>query len=203
MKLLLVDDDTLVLNSLETILKAQGFTVLGKAGDGESAVEEYFSLKPDVVLMDIRMQPKDGIYATEKILKKDPDAKILLLTTFNEEEYIDRAMNLGAGGYILKQNFKELPAAIHSVYQGSVVLDKDVLSKKIKNFDNEPKPDTSLTDREWDVLQAVADGLNNREIAERLFLSEGTVRNYISLLLDKLDLRDRTQLAIYYYKNYK
>lgn len=198
MRILLVDDDVLVLNSLKAILSAQGFDVVGEAAEGEEAVEKYMALHPEVVLMDIRMEPKDGIYGTEEILKRDPQAKILLLTTFNEEEYIDRAMALGAGGYILKQNFKDLPAAIKAVGQGNIVFDKEVISKKFKG----PKTqDLPLTPREFDIVRGVSKGLNNREIAEKLFLSEGTVRNYLSGILDKLNLRDRTQVAVFYYKH--
>ncbi len=201
MNLLLVDDDMLVLSSLETILTAHGFDIVGQATDGESAVTSYKKLLPDVVLMDIRMQPTDGIYATEKILKINSEAKILLLTTFNEEEYIDQAMELGASGYILKQNFEELPSAIRAVHKGNIVFDKEVLSKKFKTAT--PKPDIDLTEREKDILHSVAEGLNNKEIAEKHYLSEGTVRNYISILLNKLNLRDRTQLAIFFYKHYQ
>lgn len=144
------------------------------------------------------MEKMNGIEATEEILKIDPKAKILLITTFEDDEYISSALSLGCKGYILKQNIEGIIPAINAVYSGNLVFDSKIVSNiqsySKKNFNKD------LTDREFNILLLVAEGLNNKEIAKRLFLSEGTVRNYISIMLEKLSLRDRTQLAIYYYK---
>ena len=145
--------------------------------------------------MDIRMEKLNGIEATREIIEYDPEAKILLITTFQDDEYILSAINLGCKGYILKQNIEGIIPAIKAVYSGNLVFDSKIVSSfqkpTRKNFKEE------LTEREMDILLLVAEGLNNKEIAEKLYLSEGTVRNYISSMLEKLNLRDRTQLAIY------
>lgn len=198
MKIIIVDDDFLVVNSLKTIVNASGIEVLAVGHDGIEAVKLYKEHKPDLILMDIRMENMNGIEATQEILVNDPEAKILLITTFQDDEYISQALSLGCKGYILKQNIQGIIPAINAVYSGNHVFD----SKIVSNFQKYTKKNTStdLTDREFDILLLVAEGLNNKEIADKLFLSEGTVRNYISNMLEKLSLRDRTQLAIYYYK---
>ncbi len=198
MNIIIIDDDHLVVNSLKTIINASGIEVLAVGYDGLQAVELYNKYRPDIILMDIRMEKMDGIEATETILKIDPNAKILLITTFQDEEYIGAALSLGCNGYILKQNIKGIIPAINAVHSGNLVFD----SKIVSNIKKYTKKDinTNLSDRELDILLLVAEGLNNREISDKLFLSEGTVRNYISNMLEKLSLRDRTQLAIYYYK---
>ena len=144
------------------------------------------------------METMNGIEATKEILKIDPKAKILLITTFQDDEYISSALSLGCRGYILKQNIEGIIPAINAVYSGNLVFDSKIVSN-IQTY-SKKNIDSNLTDREFDILLLVAEGLNNKEIAKRLFLSEGTVRNYISIMLEKLSLRDRTQLAIYYYK---
>lgn len=199
MKIIIVDDDHLVVNSLETITSANGIEVLATGYDGFEAIELYKRHRPDLILMDIRMERLNGIDATKEILRIDPDANILLITTFQDDEYISAALALGCKGYILKQNIKGIIPAINAVYSGNLVFDSNIVS----NIKGKPGKGlgANLSPRELDILLLVADGLNNREIAERLFLSEGTVRNYISNLLNRLCLRDRTQLAIYYYKN--
>lgn len=198
MNIVIVDDDYLVVNSLKTIVSASGIEVLAAGYDGLEAVKLYTKYRPDLILMDIRMQKMNGIDATKEILKIDPDAKILLITTFQDDEYISSALSLGCKGYILKQNIKGIIPAINAVYSGNLVFDSKIVSN-IKRYS--PKNiNVNLSDREFDILLLVAEGLNNKEIADRIFLSEGTIRNYISNLLDKLSLRDRTQLAIYYYK---
>lgn len=198
MKVIIVDDDYLVVNSLKTIVNASGIEVLAVGYDGIEAVELYTKYKPDLILMDIRMEKMNGIEATQEILQKNPNAKILLITTFQDDEYISSALSLGCKGYILKQNIEGIIPAINAVYSGNMVFDSKIVSSiqkhSTKNLNND------LSDREKDILLLVAEGLNNKEIAEKLFLSEGTVRNYISIMLEKLSLRDRTQLAIYYYK---
>ena len=198
MKIVIVDDDYLVVNSLKTILTANGIEVLGEGYDGEEAVKLYDKHRPDLILMDIRMDKMNGIEATEKILQLDTDAKILLITTFQDDEYISAALSLGCKGYILKQNIKGIIPAINAVYSGNIVYDSKIVSSIQKQ--SKKKVDPDLTDRELGILLLVAEGLNNKEISEKLYLSEGTVRNYISNMLEKLSLRDRTQLAIYYYK---
>ena len=198
MKVIIVDDDYLVVNSLKTIVNASGIEVLAVGYDGIEAVELYTKYKPDLILMDIRMEKMNGIEATQEILQKDPNAKILLITTFQDDEYISSALSLGCKGYILKQNIEGIIPAINAVYSGNMVFDSKIVSSMQKHSTKSINID--LSDREKDILLLVAEGLNNKEIAEKLFLSEGTVRNYISIMLEKLSLRDRTQLAIYYYK---
>lgn len=198
MKIIIVDDDPLVVTSLKTIVSASGIEVLAVGYDGIEAVDLYKKHRPDLILMDIRMEKLNGIEATREITEYDPEAKILLITTFQDDEYILSAINLGCKGYILKQNIEGIIPAIKAVYSGNLVFDSKIVSSfqkpTRKNFKEE------LTEREMDILLLVAEGLNNKEIAEKLYLSEGTVRNYISSMLEKLNLRDRTQLAIYYYK---
>ncbi|WMM24660.1 response regulator transcription factor [Tissierella sp. MB52-C2] len=198
MKVIIVDDDYLVVNSLKTIVNASGIEVLAVGHDGMEAVELYSLHKPDLILMDIRMEKMNGIEATKEILDRDPNAKILLITTFQDDEYISAALSLGCKGYILKQNIGGIIPAINAVYSGNHVFDSKIVSNIQKH--SKKNIDIDLTDREFDILLLVAEGFNNKEIAEKLFLSEGTVRNYISHMLEKLSLRDRTQLAIYYYK---
>lgn len=204
MKIIIIDDDHLVVNSLKTIIEASDIEVLAVGYDGLDAIELFKEHTPDLVLMDIRMEKLSGIEATKEILSVDEEAKILLITTFQDDEYISSALSLGCRGYILKQNIKGIIPAINAVYSGNLVFD----SKIVSNIKQSPISNTSineiginLSERENDILLLLADGLNNKEIAAELFLSEGTVRNYISIMLDKLDLRDRTQLAIYFYKN--
>lgn len=198
MNLIIVDDDPLVVNSLETIITASGIDVLAVGYNGLQAVELFDMHRPDVVLMDIRMEGMSGIEATKEILKIDDNARILLITTFQDDEYIGAALSLGCKGYILKQNIKGIIPAINAVHSGNLVFDSRIVSN-IKSY-SQRIINVDLSERELDILLLVAEGLNNREIAHKLFLSEGTVRNYISNMLTKLELRDRTQLAIYYYK---
>ncbi|GFN34887.1 response regulator transcription factor [Tepidimicrobium xylanilyticum] len=199
MNIIIIDDDPLVVESLKTIIEANGIEILAVGYNGHQAVELYEKYKPDLMLMDIRMERLNGLDATREILKIDPEARILLITTFQDDEYIGSALSLGCKGYILKQNIKGIIPAINAVYSGNLVFDSKIVSN-IKKYSKRDNIDTDLSERELDILLLVAEGLNNKEIAEKLYLSEGTVRNYISNMLDKLGLRDRTQLAIYYYK---
>lgn len=198
MRVIVVDDDKIVVKSLVTILGAMGIDVVGTASNGKEALDEFKRLHPDVVLLDIRMDEYDGIWATEKIIESDKNAKILLLTTFSEEEYIKNAVEKGAKGYILKDNIEDLKPAIEAVYNGKIVFDSDVYKIAI-NVASEKKPE-NLTKRELEVLELLADGMNNKEIGEKLFLSEGTVRNHVSQILLKTGTRDRTELAVKYLK---
>lgn len=203
MRVLLVDDDSLVALSLKTILEAsEEIEIAGIGHSGEEAVTLYPSLQPDILLMDIRMANMSGLEAGEKILKEYLDAKILFLTTFSDDEYIIKALHIGAKGYILKQDFEAIAPALHAVYGGQTVFGSQVMSRipelmQTKNAFDYTKH--GLNEKEYAIMELVAKGLNNKELAEELFLSEGTVRNYLSVMLEKLNLRDRTQLAIFYY----
>lgn len=207
-KILLIDDDELITMSLEMIINAEeGFTVIGKGNSGREGVQLFEELKPDLLLMDIRMVDMNGLEAAEEILKKHKDAVILFLTTFSDDEYIVKALKLGVRGYLLKQDYKSLPAALHAAMDGQSVFGGAIVDKlpnlmtqseQPEGFDYEAK---EITEKEYEVIQLVAEGFSNKEIAQKLFLSEGTVRNYLSTILEKLELRDRTQLAIFYLKN--
>lgn len=205
MNIVIVDDDNLVSLSLKTILEASGEVTVAEIGkNGKEAITLYEKHHPDVLLMDIRMDTMTGLDAAEIILKKDANARILLLTTFSDDEYIVRALHLGVKGYILKQDFESLLPALKAVTNGQSVFGSEVIGKLPNFFNQQEKFDGStfgLTAKEMDLIELIADGLSNKEIAEQLFLSEGTVRNYLSSILEKLELRDRTQLAVFYYKN--
>ena len=207
MNIIVIDDDRLVALSLKTILESTGkVTVVAMGESGQQAVELYESLRPDVILMDIRMDGMTGIEAGEIILKKFPDARILYLTTFSDDEYIVKALNMGAKGYILKQDFDGIAPALEAVMRGQSVFGEKIITKLPELMVPKEKFDFAahgISDKEREVLELVAKGHSNKEIAGQLFLSEGTVRNYISSLLDKLCLRDRTQLAVYYYTEVK
>lgn len=205
MRVLVVDDDTLVAISLKTILESdKSIEVVAVGSSGEEAIELYRTHQPDVLLMDIRMSGMTGLDAGEVLLKEDDKAKILYLTTFMDDEYIVKALTIGAKGYILKQDFEGIIPALNAVYGGQSVFGQDIVDKlpdlmnKKNSFDYDKY---DISEKEQEIIEEVAAGYSNKEISERLFLSEGTVRNYISSILDKLQLRDRTQLAIFYYKN--
>ena len=205
MNIVIIDDDKLVAVSLKTILESTGSVkVLAMGSCGEEAIELYSLLKPDVLLMDIRMNGMSGIEAGEKILAGYPDARILYLTTFSDDEYIIKAVLMGAKGYILKQDFESICPAIETVMNGQTVFGSDVASKLPELLTNHSSFDFDrygIVEKEQEIIEQVAKGLSNKEIAALLYLSEGTVRNYISTILEKLSLRDRTQLAIFYYTN--
>lgn len=205
MKIIIVDDDKLVSSSLKTILESsKEVEVLAIGNNGLEAISLYEQYLPELVLMDIRMDQMNGIEAGEQILTKYPEAKIIYLTTFSDEEYIGVALKIGAKGYILKQNFESILPAIKAVMSGQNVFGTEIisklptLSKKIVDLSI-----YNLTEKEFEIIELIAEGLNNKEIANQLCLGEGTVRNYLSIILEKLDLRDRTQLAIFYYKHLK
>ncbi|MCH5348157.1 MAG: response regulator transcription factor [Oscillospiraceae bacterium] len=181
-------------------------TVEAMGSSGEDAVKLYRLHKPDVMLMDIRMEGMSGIEAGEIILKEDPEAKILYLTTFSDDEYIIKALNMGANGYILKQDFECIAPALEAVIKGQGVFGDKIMNKLPELMKAREAYDYAahgINDKEKEIMELIAAGLSNKEIAGKLFLGEGTVRNYISALLDKLDLRDRTQLAVYYYTEVK
>lgn len=205
MRIIIVDDDALVTASLKIILEANpDIEVLATGTSGIDAIKLYDVHKPDILLMDIRMEQMDGLEASGKIIAAHPDAKILLLTTFADDEYIVKAIHTGAKGYILKQDFESVAPAITAVYNGQTVFGNEIMNKIPSLLQQEDSFDYlsyNLTEKEFELIRLIADGLNNKEIAEQLYLSEGTVRNYLSSILMKLDLRDRTQLACFYYKN--
>lgn len=211
MRVLVVDDDRLVCESLKIILQAHGdVEVVGTGYSGHEAVALYAKLKPDVLLMDIRMEGMTGLEACRQVLSQFPDARVLFLTTFLDDEYIVQALRLGAKGYILKQDFESIIPALKAVHTGQSVFGDAIVTKLPKllqgigSDEGDQKAIAArlsacgINDREKDIIELVARGLSNREIAETLYLSEGTVRNYISVILEKLGLRDRTQLAVFY-----
>ena len=198
MNVIIVDDDFLVVDALKTIVEAAGINVIATGANGEEAIALAREYRPEVIMLDIRMQPTNGMEATRAIMAEDPDAKILLITTFQDEEYIAGALSLGCRGYILKSNIGGILPALTAVNSGQMVFDSKIVEKMQQPTAQKNFPE--LSGRELDILKLIAEGMNNKEIAAQLFLSEGTVRNYISSLLEKLELRDRTQLAIYYFK---
>ena len=202
MRLVVVDDDQIVAISLKTILEAdEEIDVVACGNDGEDAIMLYEREKPDILLMDIQMKNVSGLSAAEEIMKKDSDAKILLLTTFSDDEYIVKALDIGVKGYILKQDFDGIVPAVKAVFRGQSVFGGEIVSKIPVLSSTKSEFDFAAYDigqKEQEVIAQVALGKSNREIAETLFLSEGTVRNYISSVLEKLSLRDRTQLAVFY-----
>ena len=205
MKITIIDDDAIVVSSIKTILEASGeFEVLGTGLNGEDAIKLFKEKKPEITLIDIQMPLMTGLEAVEAILKLDKTAKILFLTTFADDEYIIKALNLGVKGYILKQDFDNIVPALKSVLSGQNVFGADIVSK-LTNLVTEEKnfnyKSLGITEKEEEVILLVANGLNNKEISEKLYLSEGTVRNYVSSILSKLNIRDRTGLAIFHYKN--
>lgn len=206
MKVIIADDDGLIRDSLKLILELEDdIEVVATAENGEEAINFCTQYSPDIVLMDIRMPILDGVLATKEIKNQQKNIKIIILTTFKDDEYIAEAIKNGAEGYILKnQNSDSIIESIRMVYNGNGVFQSDVLNSimsMIKNNKKNPSK-VKLSEREFEVLALVGEGLTNREISQKLYLSEGTVRNYITALLQKLQLRDRTQLAIYYLKNY-
>lgn len=205
MRVLVVDDDKLVAISLKTILEADAtVSVVGMGHSGEEAIELYREHQPDVLLMDIRMTGMTGLDAAECILKEYTAAKILFLTTFSDDEYIVKALNIGAKGYLLKQDFEGIVPALKAVDGGQSVFGGEIVGKIPVLMQGKGEFDYAqydISEKEQGIIELVAEGLSNHEIAEKLYLSEGTVRNYISTILEKLQLRDRTQLAVFYYKH--
>ncbi len=203
MNIIVIDDDKLVAISLKTILEASGMiSVIDIGNSGSDAIRLYEKNQPDIMLMDIRMNGMNGIEAGEVILKKYPDARLLYLTTFSDDEYIIKALNMGAKGYILKQDFEGIAPALEAVMRGQSVFGDQVMNRLPELMKQGEPYDFAahgISEKERKIIELVARGLNNKEISSKLFLSEGTVRNYISTLLEKLALRDRTQLAVYYY----
>lgn len=204
-RVLIVDDDPLVCESLKLLLsKKEDMVVEGTVGNGLEAVERIRALSknqstlPDVVLMDIQMPEMDGIEATGWIKKEFPQVRIMMLTTFEDEHNIRRALLAGAEGYLVKSSeVSSMAEKIKALFSGTAVLDQKALEELTKPRDVAL---SSLTPREVDIVRLVGEGFSNKEIAQQLFISEGTVRNNLSVVLEKLHLRDRTQLAILHLK---
>ncbi len=206
MKILIADDDVLIREGLKLILETEkDFEVSGIAANGQEAVKLCATGRPDIVLMDIRMPVMDGVQATQQIKQQFKGIKVVLLTTFKDTEYIRSAVKYGADGYILKSSSSEnIIESIRTVQKGNVVYEKeitDALSGMISEKRKTTASDACVSERELSIMKLIADGLSNKEIAAALFISEGTLRNVTSALLDKLSLRDRTQLAVYYIRN--
>ena len=198
-KVLVADDQELIRQSLQIVLNSkENIEVTDVAANGQEVIRKVREKKPDVILMDIRMPKMDGVQCT----------KIIILTTFDDDEYVYNALKFGASGYLLKGvSMDELVDAIATVYSGRAMINPDIATKVVRLFSQMAKTDyiipvgikdeNDLTRNEWRVIADVGRGASNREIADRLCLSEGTVRNYLSAILGKLELRDRTQLAIW------
>lgn len=208
-KVLIADDQELIRQSLMIILSSQGeFQVTDAVKNGLEVIRSVRKTRPDVILMDIRMPEMDGVVCTQIIKENYPDIKIIILTTFDDDEYVYNALKYGASGYLLKGvSMAELSSAIRTVYSGKAMINPDIAVKVVRLFSQMAKgnytiqvDDRSIEDigkTEWKVIQQVGYGRSNKEIAAALNLSEGTVRNCLSSVLGKLDLRDRTQLAIW------
>jgi DNA-binding NarL/FixJ family response regulator len=202
-RVLLVDDQSLIRQGLKALLELEAdLQIVGEADNGQAAIALVESLQPDVVLMDIRMPIMDGVAATREIEKRFANTKVLVLTTFDDDEYVAQAMGCGAKGYLLKDTpSEELAAAIRAVHKGYTHLGPGLFEKAIaKVTPPPPSPPASwddLTPREQEVLRLIAAGASNREIATRLYISEGTVKNHVTRILNQLGLRDRTQAAIF------
>jgi DNA-binding NarL/FixJ family response regulator len=207
-RVLLVDDQTLIRQGLRLLLEIEAdIRVAGQASNGREALEQVEALHPDVVLMDVRMPEMDGVVATRELSARFPDVKVIILTTFEDDEIVFDALKAGARGYLLKDiSSEEMAAAVRKVAAGQALIEPRLTRKVLAEFSRMasatggrvaagslPVP---LTDRELEVLQALAHGLSNREIAEKLVITEGTVKNHVSSLIDKLGVRDRTQAVL-------
>ena len=208
-KILIADDQELIRDSLRIVLSGNTDFSVNTAANGIEVVRAVRRDKPDVILMDIRMPEMDGVQCTQIIKENYPEIKIIILTTFDDDEYIFSALKHGASGYLLKGiSADRLIEAIHKVYHGNAMINEDIAGKVLKMFSQMARENAAvitvdedyireITESEWKVIGLVSEGLSNKEIAAELFLTEGSVRNYLSSVLKKLDLRDRTQLAIW------
>jgi DNA-binding NarL/FixJ family response regulator len=209
-RVLIADDEGLIRDGFRMILGAQpGIEVVGECADGVEAVEHAHHLRPDLVLMDVRMPRLDGIAATDRIVKAGLPTRVLMLTTFDRDEYVYEAMKAGASGFLLKTApTKRLVEAIHLVAVGEALLAPEITRRLIEDFVRRPPPDEGvnvalqrLTPRELDVLREVAHGSSNAEVARLLFLSEATVKTYFTRILAKIGARDRAQAVVLAYES--
>lgn len=208
-KVLIADDQELIRESLKIVLNTHDdIQVIDTTGDGFAVLDSIKRNMPDVILMDIRMPRMDGVYCTKTIKELYPDIKIIILTTFDDDEFVFSALKFGASGYLLKGvSMEGLYQAIKTVISGGAMINPDIATKVFRLFSKMANTNyaisvndnnvNNLSNAEWKVIQQVGFGLSNKEIAQKLYLSEGTVRNYLSSILSKLELRDRTQLAIW------
>ncbi|WP_027090428.1 response regulator transcription factor [Thomasclavelia saccharogumia] len=208
-KVLIADDQELIRESLKIVLNTHDdIQVIDTTGDGFAVLDSIKRNMPDVILMDIRMPQMDGVYCTKTIKELYPDIKIIILTTFDDDEFVFSALKFGASGYLLKGvSMEGLYQAIKTVISGGAMINPDIATKVFRLFSKMANTNyaisvndnnvNNLSNAEWKVIQQVGFGLSNKEIAQKLYLSEGTVRNYLSSILSKLELRDRTQLAIW------
>jgi DNA-binding NarL/FixJ family response regulator len=206
---LVADDQRLVREGIASLLDIQdGIQVIGQAVDGQEAIEKALALKPDVILMDVRMPVLDGILATAQITRQMPACRVIMLTTFDDEEYVIKSLRAGAVGYLLKDiPASQLAQAIQLAHAGIFQLEPSVAGKLVGRLDSAPAElaaglkttavEHDLTERELEVLHLIGTGATNREIADRLVVSEGTVKNHVSSILSRLGLRDRTAAALY------
>lgn len=209
-RVLIVDDQMMVREGFSVLLNAmEGIEVVGEAVNGREAISQVAALKPDVVLMDIRMPEMNGLEATREIVAADTDAKVLVLTTFDLDEYVYQALRAGASGFLLKDaSARQLADGVHVVAAGEALLAPSVTKRLITEFSklSEVRTLTSsagvaeLTERETEVLVLIAQGLSNVEIADRLIIAESTIKTHVSRILVKLGLRDRTQAAVFAYE---
>jgi DNA-binding NarL/FixJ family response regulator len=200
-RLMLVDDQGIIREGLRSLLETKpDLTIIGEAENGKAAVELALSLQPDVVLMDVRMPIMDGVAATRALTAQAPNIKVLVLTTFDDDEYVTQALRCGAKGYLLKDTpSTELADAIRAIHRGYTQFGPGLMEKAFSGaptVEEPPEAFTQLTPREQEVLQLIATGCSNREIAEKLYISERTVKNHVNSVLRRLNLRDRTQVAI-------
>jgi DNA-binding NarL/FixJ family response regulator len=209
-RVLLVDDDDLMRAGLKAVLSSDArVQVVGEAGTGRAAVEQVRALRPDLVLMDVRMPDLDGIAATREVIAVSPEVKVVILTTFEQDDYIFGALNAGASGFLLKRSGpEELLAAIHTVAAGDSLLSPSVTRTVIDRMARQPTPEIgssrlldTLTPREREVLVLLARGLSNSEIAAELVIEESTVKTHVKRILMKLRLRDRIQAVVFAYES--
>lgn len=216
---LIADDQELIRQSLEIVLNLrEGISIIGTANNGKEVLHFLKKEQPDVILMDLRMPEMDGVECTKLVKEKYPGIKIIVLTTFGDEKYVFSALKYGASGYLLKGiSMDDLEKAIHTVYNGGAMINPEITSKVVELFSEMAQSNyditieagniDQLTEAEWEMIRWVGRGMSNREIADKMGLSEGTVRNYLSTILSKVGLRDRTQLAIWEvqsgYKKYR
>lgn len=207
-KVLIVDDEKLIRDGLKIILSTyEDVQVVGLSEDGYDALEFCRKNPVDIILMDIRMPKCDGVLGTRVIKEEFEDIKILILTTFSDMEYIQEALKYGASGYLLKDSSYDLIyEGVKAAIKGNIVVHPEIANKLLSNMPKEKKTiekakKYNLTDREITIVKEIAKGLTNKEIGEKLYLSEGTIKNNISTVLSKLNLRDRTQIAIFAFKN--